>query len=244
MNRKIIIVILSLCLIIGIGVAGTVMMTGGSDAVGCEVEFSADTVTLYLAVDGESCTDFAVSSLPSPVTVSEEISGADGSIWYGLTGDSWHDIVGDYVYIKSADCTLIEKVEEEPIEAVELNDGDIVINSEDTQLEAEVVDGSKLNEIENGLSIPLADDGITRETYCFDIHPENGESTEKTTVSVSGIAQPGSTVKVYHMYDEDDYSQYEILDCTVKDDGTVTFETSSFSEFYFTVDLCGPRQCR
>ena len=237
MNRKIIIVILSLCLIIGIGVAGTVMMTGGSDAVGCEVEFSADTVTLYLAVDGESCTDFAVSSLPSPVTVSEEISGADGSIWYGLTGDSWHDIIGDYVYIKSADCTLIEKVEEESIEAVELNDGDIVINSEDTQLDAEVVDGSKLNEIENGLSIPLADDGITRETYCFDIHPENEESTEKTTVSVSGIAQPGSTVKVYHMYDEDDYTQYEILDCTVKDDGTVTFETSSFSEFYFTVDF-------
>ncbi len=234
MNRKIIIAILSLCLIIGIGAAGTVMMTGGSDAVGCEVEFSADQITLYRAVDGESSMELDTASLPSPVTVSEEISGSDGSIWYGLTGEGWHDIAADYIYVKAADCTLIEKTGQAPIEAVELNDGDIVINSEDTQLSAEVVEDSKVAEIENGLAIPAADENVSRETYCFDIHADKDETT---TVSVSGIAKPGSTVKVYHLYNEDDYSQYEVLDCTVKDDGTVTFETDSFSEFYFTVDF-------
>ncbi len=233
MNRKMLVIILSLCLIIGVGVAGTVMMTGGSDTVGCEVEFSADQVTLYRAVDGESSMSFDVASLPSPVTISEELEGADGSVWYGLTGEDWYNIVGDYTYIKATDCKLIEKVDETPIEAVELT-GDIVINSEDTQLSAEVVEDSKVAEIENGLAIPVVDENVSRETYCFDIHAEKDETT---TVSVSGIAKPGSTVNVYHMYDENDYTKYEILPCTVKEDGTVTFETDSFSEFYFTVDF-------
>ena len=233
MNRKMLVIILSLCLIIGVGVAGTVMMTGGSDTVGCEVEFSADQVTLYRAVDGESSMSFDVASLPSPVTISEELEGADGSVWYGLTGEDWHNIVGEYTYIKALDCKVIEKVEQAPIEAVELT-GDIVINSEDTQLSAEIVDDSKVAEIESGLSIPVAEENVSRETYCFDIHAEKDETT---TVSVSGIAKPGSTVNVYHMYDEDDYTQYEALPCTVKEDGTVTFETDSFSEFYFTVDF-------
>lgn len=234
MSRKILIAILSLCLIIGIGAAGTVMMTGGSEAVGCEVEFSSEQITLYRAVDGESSAAFDVSSLPSPVTVSEEISGEDGSVWYGLTGEDWYSIVGEYTYIKAADCLLLEKTEPAPIEAVELNNGDIVINSEDTQLSAEVVEDSKVSEIENGLAIPAAEADVSRETYCFDIHADKDETT---TVSVSGIAKPGSTVKVYHLYNENDYTQYEVLDCTVKDDGTVTFETDSFSEFYFTVDF-------
>lgn len=263
MNRKMLIIILSLCLIIGIGAAGTAMMLGGSDNIGCEVEFSTAQVTLYRAPNGEHYMPADTSAMPSPVTVKEEIELEDGSVWYCLEGEGWAELFADYTYISAAECTLIPKPEIEPteepvaepaIEAVEL-EGDIVINSEDTQLAAETVTDEKLSEIESGLAIPQADASVTRETYCFDIHAEQvdygvqaasladesetaetAEPTE-TTVTVSGIAQPGSTVNVYHMYDDTDYTKYEVIPCTVNDDGSVTFTTTSFSEFYFTVDF-------
>lgn len=260
MNRKMLIIILSLCLIIGIGAAGTAMMLGGSDNIGCEVEFSTAQVTLYRAPNGEHYMPADTSAMPSPVTVKEEIELEDGSVWYCLEGEGWAELFADYTYISAAECTLIPKPEIEPteepvaepaIEAVEL-EGDIVINSEDTQLAAETVTDEKLSEIESGLAIPQADASVTRETYCFDIHaeqvdygvqaasladePATAEPTE-TTVTVSGIAQPGSTVNVYHMYDDTDYTKYEVIPCTVNDDGSVTFTTTSFSEFYFTVDF-------
>lgn len=260
MNKKMLIIILSLCLIIGIGAAGTAMMLGGSDNIGCEVEFSTAQVTLYRAPNGEHYMPADTSAMPSPVTVKEEIELEDGSVWYCLEGECWAELFADYTYISAAECTLIPKPEIEPteepvaepaIEAVEL-EGDIVINSEDTQLAAETVTDEKLSEIESGLAIPQADASVTRETYCFDIHAEQADygvqaasladETEtaeptETTVTVSGIAQPGSTVNVYHMYDDTDYTKYEVIPCTVNDDGSVTFTTKSFSEFYFTVDF-------
>ena len=260
MNKKMLIIILSLCLIIGISAAGTAMMLGGSDNIGCEVEFSTAQVTLYRAPNGEHYMPADTSAMPSPVTVKEEIELEDGSVWYCLEGEGWAELFADYTYISAAECTLIPKPEIEPteepvaepaIEAVEL-EGDIVINSEDTQLAAETVTDEKLSEIESGLAIPQADASVTRETYCFDIHAEQAdygvqaasladesetaEPTE-TTVTVSGIAQPGSTVNVYHMYDDTNYTKYEVIPCTVNDDGSVTFTTKSFSEFYFTVDF-------
>lgn len=260
MNKKMLIIILSLCLIIGIGAAGTAMMLGGSDNIGCEVEFGTAQVTLYRAPNGEHYMPADTSAMPSPVTVKEEIELEDGSVWYCLEGEGWAELFADYTYISAAECTLIPKPEIEPteepvaepaIEAVEL-EGDIVINSEDTQLAAETVTDEKLSEIESGLAIPQADASVTRETYCFDIHAEQADygvqaasladETEtaeptETTVTVSGIAQPGSTVNVYHMYDDTDYTKYEVIPCTVNDDGSVTFTTTSFSEFYFTVDF-------
>lgn len=257
MNKKMLIIILSLCLIIGIGAAGTAMMLGGSDNIGCEVEFSTAQVTLYRAPNGEHYMPADTSAMPSPVTVKEEIELEDGSVWYCLEGEGWAELFADYTYISAAECTLIPKPEIEPteepvaepaIEAVEL-EGDIVINSEDTQLAAEIVEDEKLSEIENGLAIPQADASVTRETYCFDIHTEQADygveaaeltdesAVTETTVTVSGIAQPGSTVNVYHMYDDTDYTKYEVIPCTVNDDGSVTFTTTSFSEFYFTVDF-------
>lgn len=257
MNKKMLIIILSLCLIIGIGAAGTAMMLGGSDNIGCEVEFSTAQVTLYRAPNGEHYMPADTSAMPSPVTVKEEIELEDGSVWYCLEGEGWAEIFADYTYISAAECTLIPKPEIEPteepvaepaIEAVEL-EGDIVINSEDTQLAAEIVEDEKLSEIESGLAIPQADANVSRETYCFDIHAEQADdgveaaaltdesAVTETTVTVSGIAQPGSTVNVYHMYDDTDYTKYEVIPCTVNDDGSVTFTTTSFSEFYFTVDF-------
>lgn len=234
MNRKMLIIILSLCLIIGIGAAGTVMMTGGSDVIGCEVEFSAEQVTLYRAPNGENSSIVKTDIIPAHVSITEEITAEDGGVWYALTATGWTELFEDYIYIRAEECTVIEKaVEEAPIEAVEL-EGDIVINSEDTQLSAEAVTDAKLTEIENGLSIPQTEENVSRETYCFDIH---AEEDAETTVTVSGIAKPGSTVNVYHMYDETDYSKYEVIPCTVSEDGTVTFTTESFSEFYFTVDF-------
>lgn len=232
MNRKMLIIILSLCLIIGIGVAGTAMMTGGSDVIGCEVDFTAEQVTLFRAPNGENSTTVSADSLPAHISITEEISEKDGSVWYAVTADGWDESYGDYIYVRADGCKVY-KEGEAPIEAVELS-GDIVINSEDTQLSAETVTDEKLNEIENGLSIPRSDENVTRETYCFDIH---AEQEAETTVTVSGIAKPGSTVNVYHMYDDTDYSKYEVLPCTVNDDGSVTFTTTSFSEFYFTVDF-------
>lgn len=233
MNRKMLIIILSLCLIIGIGAAGTVMMTGGSDIIGCEVEFPTEQVTLYRAPNGENTSIVKTDIMPAHVSITEEITADDGSVWYALTSASWADMFEDYIYIRAEECAVIEKAEETPIEAVEL-EGDIVINSEDAQLSAEVVNGKTVAEIENGLSLPQAEENVSRETYCFDIH---AEEDAETTVTVSGIAKSGSTVNVYHMYDDSDYSKYEIIPCTVDEDGTVTFTTESFSEFYFTVDF-------
>ena len=231
-NRKILIVLVALCLIIGVGVAGTLMTTGGSEAVGCEAEFDGSSeLLLYSGVDSEDSIYADIRDLPSPLTVTEETEGADIK-WYCLEGENWPESLADYHYVKSTGWTLIEK-DETPIEAVELT-GDIVINSEDTQLSANIVDDKTVAEIENGLSIPQADANVSRETYCFDIHAEEEAST---TVTVSGIAKPGSTVNVYHMYDDTDYTKFEILPCTVGADGSVTFTTESFSEFYFTVDF-------
>lgn len=231
-NRKMLIVLVALCLIIGVGVAGTLMMAGGSEAVGCEAQFDGSSeLLLYSGVDSEDSIYADIRDLPSPLTVTEETEGADIK-WYCLEGENWPESLADYHYVKSTGWTLIEK-DETPIEAVELT-GDIVINSEDTQLSANVVDDKTVAEIENGLSIPQADANVSRETYCFDIHAEEEAST---TVTVSGIAKPGSTVNVYHMYDDTDYTKFEILPCTVGADGSVTFTTESFSEFYFTVDF-------
>ena len=231
-NRKMLIVLVALCLIIGVGVAGTLMTTGGSEAVGCEAQFDGSSeLLLYSGVDSEDSIYADIRDLPSPLTVTEETEGADIK-WYCLEGENWPESLADYHYVKSTGWTLIEK-DETPIEAVELT-GDIVINSEDTQLSANVVDDKTVTEIENGLSIPQADANVSRETYCFDIHAEEEAST---TVTVSGIAKPGSTVNVYHMYDDTDYTKFEILPCTVGADGSVTFTTESFSEFYFTVDF-------
>ena len=231
-NRKMLIVLVALCLIIGVGVAGTLMMAGGSEAVGCEAQFDGSSeLLLYSGVDSEDSIYADIRDLPSPLTVTEETEGADIK-WYCLEGENWPESLADYHYVKSTGWTLIEK-DETPIEAVELT-GDIVINSEDTQLSANVVDDKTVTEIENGLSIPQADANVSRETYCFDIHAEEEAST---TVTVSGIAKPGSTVNVYHMYDDTDYTKFEILPCTVGADGSVTFTTESFSEFYFTVDF-------
>lgn len=231
-NRKMLIVLVALCLIIGVGVAGTLMMAGGSEAVGCEAQFDGSSeLLLYSGVDSEDSIYADIRDLPSPLTVTEETEGADIK-WYCLEGENWPESLADYHYVKSTGWTLIEK-DETPIEAVELT-GDIVINSEDTQLSANVVDDKTVTEIENGLSIPQADANVSRETYCFDIHAEEEAST---TVTVSGIAKPGSTVSVYHMYDDTDYTKFEILPCTVGADGSVTFTTESFSEFYFTVDF-------
>lgn len=231
-NRKMLIVLVALCLIIGVGVAGTLMMAGGSEAVGCEAQFDGSSeLLLYSGVDSEDSIYADIRDLPSPLTVTEETEGADIK-WYCLEGENWPESLADYHYVKSTGWTLIEK-DETPIEAVELT-GDIVINSEDTQLSANVVDDKTVAEIENGLSIPQADANVSRETYCFDIHAEEEAST---TVTVSGIAKPGSTVSVYHMYDDTDYTKFEILPCTVGADGSVTFTTESFSEFYFTVDF-------
>ena len=233
MNRKILIVLVALCLIIGVGVAGTLMMTGGSEAVGCEVRFDGSSqLRLYRGVDSEDGIDVAITDLPFHLTVTEETEGKDIT-WYCLEGNNWPESLADYHYVISTGWTLIEKKDEAPIEAVALT-GDIVINSEDTQLSANVVDDKTVAEIEDGLSLPQADANVSRETYCFDIR---GEEEAPTTVTVSGIAEPGCTVNVYHMYDDTDYSRFEILPCTVGADGSVTFTTESFSEFYFTVDF-------
>lgn len=239
MNRKMLIIILSLCLVIGIGAAGTAMMTGGSDLIGNELSFNSDQVTLYRAPNGENSMVYDTATLPSPVTIIEEIKADDGSVWYGVSADGWADVAEDYIYVRADDCTVIpaaaeENTEEPAIEAVELEDGDIVINSEDAQLSAEVVKDKTVAEIEDGLSLPEAEENVSRETYCFDIH---AEEDAETTVSISGIATADSNVTVYHMYDDTDYSKYEVIPCTVEADGTVTFTTTSFSEFYFTVDF-------
>lgn len=238
MNRKMLIIVLSLCLVIGIGVAGTVMMTGGSDIIGCEVSFNDAEVTLYRAPNGENSMTADTATLPSPITIIEEITAEDGSVWYGVSADGWANFAGDYIYVRADVCTVLSAPavsEEEPaIEAVELEGGDIVINSEDTQLSAEVVEDETVAEIENGLALPQAEENVSRETYCFDIH---AEEYAETTVSISGIATANSKVNVYHMYDDSDYSKYEVIPCTVEADGTVTFTTTSFSEFYFTVDF-------
>ena len=169
-NRKMLIVLVALCLIIGVGVAGTLMTTGGSGAVGCEAEFDGSSqLLLYRGVDSEDSIAVDISDLPSPLTVTEETEGADIK-WYCLEGENWPESLADYHYVKSTGWTLIEK-DETPIEAVELT-GDIVINSEDTQLSADIVDDKTVAEIENGLSIPQADANVSRETYCFDIHAE------------------------------------------------------------------------
>lgn len=233
MNRKMLIVLVALCLIIGVGVAGTLMMTGGSEAVGCEARYDGSSqLRLYRGVDSEDGIDVVITDLPFHLTVTEETEGEDTK-WYCLEGKNWPESLDDYHYVRSTGWTLIEKKDETPIEAVALT-GDIVINSEDTQLSANVVDDKTVAEIEDGLSLPQADTNVSRETYCFDI---SAEEEAPTTVTVSGIAEPGCTVMVYHMYDDTDYTRFEILPCTVGADGSVTFTTESFSEFYFTVDF-------
>ncbi len=231
-NSKMLIVVVALCLIIGIGVAGTLMINGGSDAVGCEAQFDGALVSLYKGIDSEECIEVSVGDLPSHITVCEEAEGAD-TVWYCLEGNGWPEEAAEYRYVKSEGWTLTEVEKQAPIEAVEL-EGDIVINSDDTQLSADIVDNNTVAEIENGLAIPQADANTTRETFCFDIH---AEEDAPTTVTVSGIAEPGCKVNVYHMYDNSDYSKFELIPCTVSKDGTIEFTTNSFSEFYFTVDF-------
>lgn len=231
-NSKMLIVVVALCLIIGIGVAGTLMINGGSDAVGCEAQFDGALVSLYKGIDSEECIEVSVGDLPSHITVCEETEGAD-TVWYCLEGSGWPEEAAEYRYVKSEGWTLTEVEKQAPIEAVEL-EGDIVINSDDTQLSADIVDNNTVAEIENGLAIPQADANTTRETFCFDIH---AEEDAPTTVTVSGIAEPGCKVNVYHMYDDSDYSKFELIPCTVSKDGTIEFTTNSFSEFYFTVDF-------
>ena len=231
-NSKMLIVVVALCLIIGIGVAGTLMINGGSDAVGCEAQFDGALVSLYKGIDSEECIEVSVGDLPSHITVCEETEGAD-TVWYCLEGSGWPEEAAEYRYVKSEGWTLTEVEKQAPIEAVEL-EGDIVINSDDTQLSADIVDNNTVAEIENGLAIPQADANTTRETFCFDIH---AKEDAPTTVTVSGIAEPGCKVNVYHMYDDSDYSKFELIPCTVSKDGTIEFTTNSFSEFYFTVDF-------
>ncbi len=231
-NSKMLIVVVALCLIIGIGVAGTLMINGGSDAVGCEAQFDGALVPLYKGIDSEECIEVSAGDLPSHITVCEETEGAD-TVWYCLEGNGWPEEAAEYRYVKSEGWTLTEVEKQAPIEAVEL-EGDIVINSDDTQLSADIVDNNTVAEIENGLAIPQADANTTRETFCFDIH---AEEDAPTTVTVSGIAEPGCKVNVYHMYDNSDYSKFELIPCTVSKDGTIEFTTNSFSEFYFTVDF-------
>ena len=183
MNKKILIVLVALCLIIGVGVAGTLMMTGGSEAVGCEVRFDGSSqLRLYRGVDSEDGIDVAITDLPFHLTVTEETEGKDIT-WYCLEGNNWPESLADYHYVISTGWTLIEKKDEAPIEAVALT-GDIVINSEDTQLSANVVDDKTVAEIEDGLSLPQADANVSRETYCFDIR---SEEEAPTTVTVSGL---------------------------------------------------------
>lgn len=231
-NSKMLIVVVALCLIIGIGVAGTLMINGGSEAVGCEAQFDGALVSLYKGIDSEECIEVSVGDLPSHITVCEETEGAD-TVWYCLEGNGWPEEAAEYRYVKSEGWTLTEVEKQAPIEAVEL-EGDIIINSDDAQLSADIVDNKTVSEIENGLAIPQADANTTRETYCFDIH---AEEEAPTTVTVSGIAEPGCKVNVYHMYDNSDYSKFELIPCTVSKDGTIEFTTNSFSEFYFTVDF-------
>ena len=74
-NSKMLIVVVALCLIIGIGVAGTLMINGGSDAVGCEAQFDGALVSLYKGIDSEECIEVSVGDLPSHITVCEETEG-------------------------------------------------------------------------------------------------------------------------------------------------------------------------
>ena len=255
MNKKLVIFLTSVALLVCVGVAGTLMLTdGGSNSVGCEVRPMQEQVTLYAAVDSEDFLTADASALPSRLTVAEELNGVDEA-WYRLEGEAWPELIAAYRYVKASEWEKQEPSEEateettaeqteasestrpeditEPNEPVTL-EGNVVIASDDAQLTAQAVSDAKVAEIETALDIPEAGENVTRETYCFDIH---AEQDAPTTVTVSGIAQPGSTVNVYHLYDENDYTNYEILPCVVNADGSVTFETESFSEFYFTVDF-------
>jgi len=83
-------------------------------------------------------------------------------------------------------------------------------------------------------------DGWERETFAYDIHGDMGEATEPVEVVINGMLTEEDMnnydffkVRVYHQLDD---GSIEGLDATVDIYGNVTFKTSSFSTFCFTVD--------
>lgn len=120
-----------------------------------------------------------------------------------------------------------------PPMTVELLDS-IRFSSQQVQLAVGQVSDWVLDKIEKELDLPKLDWNTLRQTYCFDIHAEDGQ---EVTVTIDGIAGRNCDVTVYHFPEENNYASYEVMPCTVNADGSVTFVTDSFSEFYFTVDF-------